>query len=157
MVAAHPAIAEVRQWLEGIPDPEIPVLSITDLGIVRDVRWEEDELVIRITPTYSGCPAMDAIANDIRVSMKEHGVERFRLETVLSPPWTTDWMTEQAKEKLKGYGIAPPRLVSIGEAVPCPHCGSSRTQLVSRFGSTPCKALYKCLNCLEPFDGFKRH
>ncbi len=151
--------AEVWGWLGAIPDPEIPVLSISDLGIVRDVRWAEDdsELVVTITPTYSGCPAMDVIAKDIRASMAQHGVERLKLETKLSPPWTTDWMTEAAKQKLRAYGIAPPQLISIDETIRCPQCGSDRTQVVSRFGSTPCKALYKCLSCLEPFDVFKRH
>ncbi len=160
MVAAHPAVTEVWGWLEQIPDPEIPVLSIIDLGIVRDVRWSEDEteLVIAITPTYSGCPAMDAIAADIGSSMKEHGVEKVRLETKLSPAWTTDWMSEEAKERLNKYGIAPPQLISITETAPrCPHCGSAETEVVSRYGSTACKALYKCRACLEPFDVFKRH
>ncbi len=166
MVAARPSTAEVWKWLEQIADPEIPVLSITDLGIVRDVQWADDELIITITPTYSGCPAMDVIANDIRSLMKDRGVERLRLETKLSPAWTTDWMTHDAKERLRAYGIAPPsRLIPLSDLVPgfeserilCPHCGSNSTQLMSRFGSTPCKALYKCRSCLEPFDAFKRH
>lgn len=156
--AAHPPVEEVWQWLAEISDPEIPVLSIVDLGIVREVRWDHaGELKITITPTYSGCPAMDAIAADIRKAAKEHGVEKMRLETRLAPAWTTDWMTEEAKEKLRSYGIAPPQLVSIALPVRCPHCGSQNTRLVSRFGSTACKALYKCLACLEPFDVFKRH
>lgn len=159
MVAVHPPVSEIWRWLEGIPDPEIPALSITDLGIIRDVRWSEDdsELVIAITPTYSGCPAMDAIASDIHKMIRGRGIERLKLETKLSPPWTTDWMSEEAKEKLRAYGIAPPSLISITEAVRCPHCGSNRTQMLSRFGSTACKALYKCLSCLEPFDVFKHH
>lgn len=157
MVAVHPAVEQVRGWIEAIPDPEIPVLSITDLAILRDVEWRGDELVITITPTYCGCPAMDAIADEIRRSMEEHGVERFRLETKLAPPWTTDWMSEEAKEKLRAYGVAPPQLVSITEKIRCPHCGSEQTQMVSRFGSTACKGLYKCLSCLEPFDAFKHH
>jgi ring-1,2-phenylacetyl-CoA epoxidase subunit PaaD len=159
MVVAHPSITEVWQWLGEIPDPEVPALSIVDLGIVRDVQWADDqnELVISITPTYSGCPAMDVIANDIRSSIKDHGIERLQLRTQLSPPWTTDWLSNEAKERLRAYGIAPPPLISITTGVICPHCGSVQTQLVSRFGSTPCKALYKCLSCLEPFDAFKRH
>lgn len=160
MVAAHPPIAEIWRWLGEIPDPEIPALSILDLGIVRDVHWTEDqnELVISITPTYSGCPAMETIANEIRSSMKEHGIERFALRTELSPAWTTDWISEEAKERLRAHGIAPPgALVSIAESIHCPHCGSDQTEIVSRFGSTPCKALYKCLSCLEPFDVFKHH
>jgi ring-1,2-phenylacetyl-CoA epoxidase subunit PaaD len=157
MVAASLSVAEVWGWLAEISDPEIPVLSIVDLGVVRDVRREPDgELVVTITPTYSGCPAMSVIENDIRSSLKEHGIEGFRLETKLSPPWTTDWMSEEAKERLSAYGIAPPqKFVTL--QVPCPHCGSNRTEMVSRFGSTPCKGLYRCLACLEPFDVFKRH
>lgn len=163
MVTVHPPLAEIWQWLEEIPDPEIPVLSIVDLGIVRDVKWAEEgqELVISITPTYSGCPALDAIAEDIRSAAKSHGIERLRLAPRLSPPWTTDWMSEEAKERLRAYGIAPPaqliQLPAEPSLIACPHCGSPQTQLVSRFGSTPCKALYKCLSCLEPFDAFKRH
>jgi ring-1,2-phenylacetyl-CoA epoxidase subunit PaaD len=159
MVAAHPSVAEVWDWLAAIPDPEIPALSIVDLGIVRDVEWAEgqDELVVSITPTYCGCPAMEVIANDIRSSIKEHGIERFKLRIQLSPPWTTDWLSDGAKERLRAYGIAPPALISIATSVTCPRCGSDQTQVVSRFGSTPCKALYKCLSCLEPFDAFKRH
>ncbi|MGA8025619.1 MAG: 1,2-phenylacetyl-CoA epoxidase subunit PaaD [Bryobacteraceae bacterium] len=161
MVAAQPTVTQIWDWLKEIADPEIPVLSVVDLGIVRDVRWSEDEgeLIVTITPTYSGCPAMEVIAADIKVVMKEHGIDRLRLETKLSPAWTTDWMTEEAKERLRTYGIAPPpSLVSIRDAaVTCPQCGSNATELVSRFGSTPCKALYKCRSCLEPFDVFKRH
>jgi ring-1,2-phenylacetyl-CoA epoxidase subunit PaaD len=159
MVVTRPSVADIWRWLEEIPDPEVPVLSIVDLGIVRDVRWSDDqnELVVSITPTYSGCPALDAIANDIRSSMKEHGIEQLTLRTQLSPPWTTDWLSDEAKERLRAYGIAPPALISITTPITCPHCGSDQTQLVSQFGSTPCKALYKCLSCLEPFDAFKRH
>jgi ring-1,2-phenylacetyl-CoA epoxidase subunit PaaD len=171
MVAAQPSIAEIWSWMSEIPDPEIPVLSIVDLGIVRDVRWSEDhELIITITPTYSGCPAMDVIARDIRSSLIDHGIGAFRLETKLSPAWTTDWMSDSAKERLRSYGIAPPaqRLISMAEITPlrstenetpvqCPHCGSEATTVISRFGSTPCKALYRCSACLEPFDVFKQH
>ncbi|MBV9156557.1 MAG: phenylacetate-CoA oxygenase subunit PaaJ [Acidobacteriaceae bacterium] len=160
MVAARPSTAEVWKWLEQIADPEIPVLSIVDLGIVRDVQWQDAELMVTITPTYSGCPAMDAIQSDIRSSMKEHGVERLRLETKLSPAWTTDWITDDAKQRLRTYGIAPPArgLISLTpDIITCPYCGSNSTQIVSRFGSTPCKGLYKCRSCLEPFDAFKRH
>lgn len=160
MVAAHPTSTEVWTWLGAIADPEIPVLSITDLGIVREVQWNTgDELIIAITPTYSGCPAMDVIAEEIRRSANEHGIDKLRLITKLSPPWTTDWISEEAKQRLRDYGIAPPsNLVQIDMANPaCPRCGSTQTKLVSRYGSTPCKALYKCLSCLEPFDAFKRH
>jgi len=160
MVAIHPPISEVWHWLEEVADPEIPVLSITDLGIVREVRWsgeDKGELVVTITPTYSGCPAMDVIADEIRAALQNHGIEHVKLETKLSPPWTTDWMKQEAKDKLRAYGIAPPQLISIAEPVRCPQCGSNRTQMLSRFGSTSCKALYKCLSCLEPFDVFKHH
>lgn len=161
MVAARPQLSQLWTWLGQIADPEIPVLSIVDLGIVREVRWdaEPDELVIAMTPTYSGCPVMDVIASEILSSMKEHGIERIRLETKLSPAWTTDWLNDAAKEKLRDYGIAPPeRLITIAEGhVACPRCGSKRTALISLYGSTPCKALYKCQSCLEPFDAFKRH
>ena len=160
MVAAHPTATEIWGWLSEIADPEIPVLSITDLGIVRAVQSSGNGLLITITPTYSGCPAMDVIANEIRHSMQVHGVEHVRLVTKLSPPWTTDWMSVEAKERLREYGIAPPAssLVQIEAAQPkCPRCGSADTQLISRFGSTACKALYKCSSCLEPFDAFKRH
>ena len=159
MVAAHPSVGQVWQWLGEIPDPELPALSIVDLGIVSDVQWtdNQNELVVSITPTYSGCPAMEVIANDIRSSLNEHGVEQISLRTQLSPPWTTDWLSDDAKERLRAYGIAPPPLISITTSISCPHCGSDEVQLVSRFGSTPCKAIYKCLSCLEPFDAFKRH
>jgi ring-1,2-phenylacetyl-CoA epoxidase subunit PaaD len=162
MVATHPTAAEVWTWMSEIADPEIPVLSITDLGIVRDIQWNdsEEQLTIAITPTYSGCPAIDVIADEIRSSLKEHGVEKVELVTRLSPPWTTEWMGEEAKKRLRDYGIAPPAstLIQIEAAHPgCPHCGSVETKLVSRYGSTPCKALYQCSSCLEPFDAFKRH
>lgn len=166
VTAARPSISEVWGWLKEIADPEIPVLSIVDLGVVRDVEWsaDESELVVTITPTYSGCPAMDVIVSEIRASMQQHGIDRARIETRLSPAWTTDWMTEEAKARLREYGIAPPpafvALDEIGPAntvIRCPRCGSEAIQLVSRFGSTQCKALYKCRSCLEPFDAFKRH
>ena len=162
MVATHPTANEVWNWLDEIADPEIPVLSITDLGIVREVEWDDaaGELEIVITPTYSGCPAVDVIADEIRRSMNEHSIGKFRLATRLSPPWTTDWMSDRAKQRLRDYGIAPPAhsLVQIEAGHPaCPQCGSLETKLVSRFGSTPCKALYTCSSCLEPFDAFKRH
>lgn len=158
MVIAPPAISEVWTWLTEIPDPEVPALSIVDLGIVRNVQWDDEasELTITVTPTYSGCPAFDVILSDIQSCLQQHGVERLRLVTQLAPPWTTDWMNDAAKERLRQYGIAPPSLISI-ERIVCPRCGSNETQLVSRFGSTPCKALYKCRSCLEPFDAFKRH
>ena len=150
--------------LETVKDPELPVLSIVDLGIVRDVLRDEKEnvWVIRITPTYSGCPAMDMIATQIRMTLYAAGITAFRIETVLSPAWTTDWMNEDAKERLRAYGIAPPgRLAALlkgrPEAVACPRCGSEDTTCLSEFGSTACKSLYRCETCREPFDHFKCH
>ena len=152
--------------LEMVNDPEVPVLSILDLGIVRNVRWNNDELEIVITPTYSGCPAMDMIAMNIRLALIEHGYKNVKINTILSPAWTTDWMSEAGKQKLKAYGIAPPnptqtvcdiKLFAEEEAIQCPHCNSHNTVLISRFGSTACKALYRCADCLEPFDYFKCH
>lgn len=150
--------------LETVKDPELPVLSILDLGIVRDVLRDdrEDIWVIRITPTYTGCPAMDAIATQIRMTLYAAGLAGFRIETVLSPAWTTDWMSEDAKERLRAYGIAPPGRVSAMMAgreqlVACPRCGSKDTTCLSEFGSTACKSLYRCETCREPFDHFKCH
>lgn len=158
MVKTHPEIAEIRKWLEAVPDPEIPVISVVDLGIVRDVQWRDDELILTVTPTYSGCPATEVIARDIRDAMIAHGVEKVRVETKISPAWTTDWISERGRQNLHDYGIAPPAtgLIQI-ENVLCPRCGSRDTEMISRFGSTPCKAIYKCRACLEPFDAFKRH
>lgn len=152
--------------LATVTDPEIPVLTVLDMGIVRDVFWEREELVVMITPTYSGCPAMDAIATGIRVALADLGFSRIRIEQQLSPAWTTDWMSEEGKEKLRNYGIAPPQakaqtcqpaLFAAEEAVPCPHCQSWHTHRISEFGSTACKALYQCDECKEPFDYFKCH
>ena len=159
---------QVWNWLEEVPDPEIPAISVVDLGIVRKVDWEDGCCVVTITPTYSGCPAMLVIAEAVEAALRGHGIEQLRLETQLSPAWTTDWMTEAGKQKLKNYGIAPPahQVIDISglsrkavqaPAVVCPHCGSAKTRLGSQFGSTPCKALYRCDDCLEPFDYFKCH
>lgn len=156
MVALMPETAQIWKWLGEVQDPELPVVSIVDLGIVRGIRWEEEELVISVTPTYSGCPATEVIARDIQNSLAGHGVEKLRIETHLSPPWTTDWISDEVRERLRGCGIASQTLVQI-DAVACPRCGSRATRMLSRFGSTPCKALYKCKTCLEPFDVFKRH
>jgi ring-1,2-phenylacetyl-CoA epoxidase subunit PaaD len=147
---------EVWSWLEEIMDPEIPVLSICDLGIVRNVQSDGAELVVTITPTYSGCPAMAVITDEIRAALQNRGITRFRIETQLSPAWTTDWLSEKGRERLREYGIAPPRPKSSGP-IACPHCGSPSTRLVSQFGSTPCKAIYVCDSCREPFDHFKCH
>ncbi|MEP6684191.1 MAG: 1,2-phenylacetyl-CoA epoxidase subunit PaaD [Parafilimonas sp.] len=153
--------------LESVTDPEVPVLSIIDLGIVRDVEIESSHKIkITITPTYTGCPAMDVISMSIRMCLLENGFTDITIKNVLSPAWTTDWMSEVGKQKLKAYGIAPPNvsqqvctpaLFQKDEAVQCPHCNSYHTQLISRFGSTACKALYKCNDCKEPFDYFKCH
>lgn len=148
-------VGKIREWLEAVPDPEIPVVSVVDLGIVRDAAWHGDELEVTITPTYSGCPAIAVIAHDIEAALHAHGVARVKLTTRLSPPWTTDWLSPQGREKLHGFGIAPPELNAIAPRVHCPHCGSSQTECVSAFGSTPCKALYRCRACREPFDYFK--
>lgn len=153
-------------------DPEVPVLSVVDLGVVRGVELDTDaatgnEVVkITITPTYSGCPAMDVIRMNIRMALLEHGYQHIQIETVLSPAWTTDWMTEAGKQKLQQYGIAPPnprqqvcntQLFAEEEAVQCPHCHSYNTRRISEFGSTACKSLYQCNACQEPFDYFKCH
>lgn len=154
----------IRGLLESVKDPEVPVLSILDLGIVRKVELtqEPDAPIweITITPTYSGCPAMDAIVTQMRMILFANGISNFRIKQVLSPVWTTDWMSEAGREKLKAYGIAPPRYSHSEEQMPeiiCPNCGSSNTTVISEFGSTACKALYRCEQCLEPFDYFKCH
>ncbi len=160
-LSTKPSPAEIRAWLEDVPDPEIPVVSVVDLGIVRGVEWEGDELVVTVTPTYSGCPATAVIALEIVEALRRRGVEKVRTKTQLSPAWTTDWIGEQAREKLKAYGIAPPAEGArcVGDLkspiVECPHCGSMATEQVARFGSTPCKASWRCRDCLEPFDYFK--
>ncbi len=156
---------EVRTLLSQIPDPEIPVISIEELGILRDVNFFNDEFVVTITPTYSGCPAMKAIEQDIVDLLKENGIEKVKVKSIFSPAWTTDWLSEVAKEKLRNYGISPPEkttadksvLTGVQKVVKCPRCNSENTELVSQFGSTACKALYKCKDCLEPFDLFKCH
>jgi ring-1,2-phenylacetyl-CoA epoxidase subunit PaaD len=153
--------------LEHLADPEIPVISLRELGILRDVRQGADGLEVVITPTYSGCPAMGQIEDDVRAALESAGLPA-RVVTRLAPAWTTDWMSDSGKEKLRAYGIAPPHQTPAGssvvrfiakpataETVACPHCGSANTVESSRFGSTACKALYKCLDCQEPFDYFK--
>lgn len=160
-------IEQVYAWLQEVPDPEIPVLSVVDLGVVRDVAWDGDACVVVITPTYSGCPAMREITEDIRQVLARHGIGEVRVETRLSPAWTTDWMSEKGRAALKDYGIAAPAQQAIdisgisrrnaGPAIECPRCGSRDTRLVSNFGSTSCKALYRCVSCREPFDYFKTH
>jgi ring-1,2-phenylacetyl-CoA epoxidase subunit PaaD len=149
---------KILQILEAVCDPEIPVLTIMDMGIIRDVHVHAGQVEIIITPTYSGCPAMDAISFDIRLKLMEHGYKNIKITSVLSPAWTTDWMTEEGKRKLNEYGIAPPHRSDRDEhTITCPQCHSSDTKLLSQFGSTACKALYQCNDCKEPFDYFKCH
>ena len=154
---------DIFELLSNIPDPEIPVINIKELGVLRDVIVNEKGVEVVITPTYSGCPAMKQIEDDIRSALKKKGIENVNLKTVFHPAWTTDWIPEEAKEKLRKYGIAPPegatsdKGVLLGKRKVCPRCNSENTELVSQFGSTACKALYKCLDCKEPFDYFKCH
>jgi ring-1,2-phenylacetyl-CoA epoxidase subunit PaaD len=169
--AAAPALDDVWRWLADVPDPEIPAISVVDLGIVRDVAWsgsgEDATLAVTITPTYSGCPATRTIERDIVAALREHGVERVALSVKLAPAWTTDWLTAGVREKLRAYGIAPPEeragatsgdiLRFVETKTACPRCGARDVTLTSAFGSTPCKALYRCNACLEPFDHFKCH
>lgn len=153
--------SDVREIVARVQDPEIPVLSIDDLGILRDVSVEHGSVTVTITPTYSGCPALGTITAEIRTALHEHGIDHVDVRTVLSPAWTTDWMTDDARRRLNEYGIAPPRpaeaagLLQIG--VRCPRCRSVETRERSRFGATACQAQYTCSSCQEPFDHFKRH
>jgi ring-1,2-phenylacetyl-CoA epoxidase subunit PaaD len=151
-------VEEVREVLAQVPDPELPVVSIDDLGILRDVEVDGERVVVTITPTYSGCPAMDEIRADITRVLGEHGWTA-EVRTVLSPAWTTDWMSESGKRKLEAYGIAPPGelLLQIRPRVECPQCGSGDTEELTRFASTACKSLWRCRSCREPFDHFKAH
>lgn len=160
---ARPSVARIREWLEAVTDPEIPVLTIADLGVLRDVHWEGERVVVTITPTYSGCPAMLAIRKSIVDALRAHDLEQIQVVERNAPAWTTDWMSDEGKRKLREYGIAPPEGQAGGEfalfgAPPrpaCPRCGSANTQRLSEFGSTACKAQYRCTDCLEPFDYFK--
>ena len=170
ITVTRPTLEQVWAWLGEVPDPEIPVISVVDLGIVRDLRWEREaageRLVVTVTPTYSGCPATSVIARDIETALRCRGIDRLRLETRISPPWTTDWVSEAGRRRLREFGIAPPaqpagaasplkRLAPSRMRIECPQCGSANTVKVSEFGSTPCKAQYKCGDCMEPFDYFK--
>lgn len=161
-----PDTQKTWSYLEEIKDPEIPVLSIVDLGIVREVAIDDEAVTVTITPTYTGCPAMDMIAASIKMELMARGFADVLVKFVISPAWTTDWMTEKGKLQLKEYGIAPPnprqqvcndKLFAPDEAVQCPHCESWHTRRISEFGSTACKALYQCEDCKEPFDYFKCH
>ena len=143
-------IDKIWELLNTVPDPEIPIISVVELGVIRDVIFSENSYIISITPTYSGCPAVKAFQDDIKTCLKKNDIENFELKIVYSPTWTTDWMTDTTKEKLRKYGISPP-----SETVICPQCDSAKTELISEFGATACKALYKCKDCLEPFEHFK--
>jgi ring-1,2-phenylacetyl-CoA epoxidase subunit PaaD len=159
-------LERVKRLLDTVCDPEIPVLTIGDLGILRDVLLHEDGAVeVVITPTYSGCPAMNAIEVNIRAVLQEEGFDNVTVTTVLRPAWTTDWLSAEGRRKLNAFGIAPPagatfdKRALLGERhiLKCPHCGSTNTEMIAAFGSTACKALFRCLDCLEPFDYFKCH
>jgi ring-1,2-phenylacetyl-CoA epoxidase subunit PaaD len=160
---SYPTVSAVREVLEAVVDPEIPVLTIADLGILRDVSVDEGRVTVTITPTYSGCPAMDTIRADVRTALAGAGYHDVEVRTSLSPAWTTDWMSEQGRRKLVEFGIAPPGEaprrgdgpVPVTLSVRCPRCGSAQTRESSRFGSTACKSLWVCADCLEPFDHFK--
>lgn len=185
-VASPPLSPQIERetilvWLAEVMDPEVPVVSVMDLGIVRDVEWvagealgsEQAVLRVTVTPTYSACPATEVIAESIRGTLQAHGIAQVEVRTQLAPAWTTDWMSARGREALRAYGIAPPvlrapdadnlqaidisALLSHRVAVPCPQCASPKTRLLSQFGSTACKALYQCSECLEPFDYFKPH
>jgi ring-1,2-phenylacetyl-CoA epoxidase subunit PaaD len=157
-----PTAEQVWSWLAEVEDPEIPVISVVDLGIVRDVAWAGDMLEVTVTPTYSGCPATSVIDFEIDRALRERGIRDLRLKRRLSPAWTTAWISESGRRKLRAYGITPPvegAAACAGALIPpvvaCPRCGSTHTERVSQFGSTPCKASYRCADCLEPFDYFK--
>jgi ring-1,2-phenylacetyl-CoA epoxidase subunit PaaD len=169
--ATNISVEQIWSILEEVTDPEVPVLSVIDLGVIRDIKLFSSStgstgIEVIITPTYSGCPAMDVIRINIRMALLQHGFRDVQITTVLSPAWTTDWMSEAGKQKLKDYGIAPPnpkqqvcntQLFAEEEAIQCPHCNSFNTRRISEFGSTACKALYQCNVCHEPFDYFKCH
>ncbi len=157
-------VRRAREAVSAVVDPEIPVLTIADLGVLRDVAERDGAVEVTITPTYSGCPAMNVIALEVELALARAGIEGARVRTVLAPAWTTDWLTADGRRKLAGFGIAPPeaagsRRALFGEpaALPCPRCGSADTEQISAFGSTACKALWRCRACREPFDAFKCH
>ncbi|HDZ81186.1 MAG TPA: phenylacetate-CoA oxygenase subunit PaaJ [Roseobacter sp.] len=153
MVVEKPSLETIWGWLDTVPDPEIPVISLTDLGIIRNVQWQGDTLEVTVTPTYSGCPATTIINLDIETALRGHGIEKLVLKRQLSPAWTSGWMTDAGRAKLEGYGIAPPQ--PAGGPERCPLCQSTQLEKISQFGSTPCKAQWRCTDCLEPFDYFK--
>jgi ring-1,2-phenylacetyl-CoA epoxidase subunit PaaD len=157
-------VRRAREAVSAVVDPEIPVLTIADLGVLRDVTERDGAVEVTITPTYSGCPAMSVIALEVELALARAGIEDARVRTVLAPAWTTDWLTDEGRRKLAGFGIAPPpasgsrrALFGTPAALSCPRCGSADTEQISAFGSTACKALWRCRNCREPFDAFKCH
>lgn len=141
---------KIWELLNTVPDPEIPVISVVELGVIRDVKFINNSYLISITPTYSGCPAVKAFQDDIKTCLSSNGIDNFELKLVYSPSWTTDWMTDETKAKLLKYGISPP-----SDTVVCPQCKSISTTLISDFGATACKSFHKCNECLEPFEHFK--
>ena len=157
------SLEDIKKVISDIPDPEIPVISIKELGVLRNIFYKEDSLKVVITPTYSGCPAMDRFQKDIVEKLELLKVKSYEIKMQFDPAWTTDWITEEAKEKLRNYGIAPPAhktkdkniLLGKKQRVECPRCKTKETELVSQFGSTACKAMYRCISCLEPFEYFK--
>jgi len=157
------SLEDIKKVISDIPDPEIPVISIKELGVLRNVFYQEGSLKVVITPTYSGCPAMDRFQKDIVEKLELLKVKSYEIKMQFDPAWTTDWITEEAKEKLRNYGIAPPAhktkdkniLLGKKQRVECPRCKTKETELVSQFGSTACKAMYRCISCLEPFEYFK--
>lgn len=153
MVTIRASVEEVWDWLAEVPDPEIPVISVVDLGIVRKVAWQGDTLEVTVTPTYSGCPATSIINFEIEAALRSHGIENLSLKRQIAPPWTTDWLSDEGRQKLETYGMAPPQ--AAGGPKHCPLCKSTAVEKISQFGSTPCKAQWRCADCLEPFDYFK--
>lgn len=149
----RPSTAQIWDWLDAVPDPEIPVISVVDLGIIRDVQWRGDTLEVTLTPTYSGCPATSVIEMSVTQALHGNGIDALTLKRQIAPPWTTDWLSDKGRAKLEDYGIAPPD--PAGGPTRCPRCQSIHLERISQFGSTPCKAQWRCTACLEPFDYFK--
>lgn len=143
-------IDKIWNILGSVPDPEIPVISVVELGVIRNVEYIENEYIISVTPTYSGCPAVKTFQDDIKTQLKKNDINNFKIDIVYKPAWTTDWMTKETKQKLKKYGIAPPEKI-----IECPQCNSKKIELISEFGATACKSMHKCTECLEPFEHFK--
>ncbi len=150
---SRPSRDQIMDWLDQVPDPEIPAISLVDLGIIRNIKWQGDTLEVTVTPTYSGCPATAVINLEIEKALHAQGIEKLSLKRQISPPWTTEWLSDSGKAKLEEYGIAPPQ--PAGGPSHCPRCKSENVARISQFGSTPCKAQWRCNDCLEPFDYFK--